>query len=317
MKKILCICFSATFQRSVSFAQVELEKVNRSEHYGLYASGKAVNSARILAQMEPGCVETVCPLGQENMKEFIELADSDKLNLSYVTVPGKIRECWTLLDRKNASTTELVVGENNGALWTDEVCRTAEIKFLKLINEKLSDDDVAGVILAGSRQGKWSDDIYATIAGMAEDAGKVFLADYIGPDLLATLRACPGAIVKINDEEFCKTFLSSQDFEKWNSLGDGEKTDEFKSLLAEKNKEYGNIFVITRGTRTTIAAHNGNLSEYDVELVKPVNTTACGDSFNAGFMWEFLHSKDLAAAVKKGTWCAARNAESEVPGSIN
>lgn len=317
MKKILCICFSATFQRSVSFAQVELEKVNRSEHYGLYASGKAVNSARILSQLESGCVETLCPLGEQNMKEFIELSEADKLNLSYITVPGKIRECWTLLDKKNAGTTELVVGENNAELWTEQVCSTAEIKFLKLINQKLSDDDVAGVILAGSRQGKWSDDIYATIAGMAEDKGKLFLADYIDSDLLLTLKSCSSAIVKINDEEFCKTFMTPVDFEKWNELGEKEKTAGFKSLLEKKHKECGNTFVITRGTRTTVTASGGEIAEHAVEIVKAVNTTACGDSFNAGFMWEFLRSGDLALAVKKATWCAARNAESEVPGSIN
>ena len=74
MKKILCVCMSATYQRTVVFEKLALEKINRAHHYGLYASGKAVNSARVLAQLEKGSAVTVCPLGQKNSAEFIELA---------------------------------------------------------------------------------------------------------------------------------------------------------------------------------------------------------------------------------------------------
>ena len=97
MKKILCICMSATYQRTVVFEKLALEKINRSHHYGLYASGKAVNTARVLAQLEKGSAVTVCPLGKQNSAEFIELAERDGLDLWYVDTPGKIRECWTLL----------------------------------------------------------------------------------------------------------------------------------------------------------------------------------------------------------------------------
>ena len=111
MKKFFCICFSSTLQRTITFSKVQLEQVNRSEKYRLDASGKAVNSARILAQLEKDCVTTFCPLGLSNHKEFIELAEQDNLNLMYTMVPGKIRECWTLLDKNAKTTTELVVSE--------------------------------------------------------------------------------------------------------------------------------------------------------------------------------------------------------------
>ena len=52
MKKILCVCLSSTLQRTISFSQLKLTKVNRSEHYRQDASGKAVNSARVLTQLE-------------------------------------------------------------------------------------------------------------------------------------------------------------------------------------------------------------------------------------------------------------------------
>ena len=45
MKKILCVCMSSTIQRTITFENLTLTKVNRSRHYRIDASGKAVNSA--------------------------------------------------------------------------------------------------------------------------------------------------------------------------------------------------------------------------------------------------------------------------------
>ena len=111
MKKILCICFSSTFQRSINFRNISLNQVNRSESYLKYASGKAINSARVLEQLESNCVKCFCPLGEKDFSAFIELAKKDNLKIEYTLIPGNTRECWTLLDRENHTTTELVVSE--------------------------------------------------------------------------------------------------------------------------------------------------------------------------------------------------------------
>lgn len=299
MKKILCICLSSTLQRTINFEDLTLTQVNRSKSYRQDASGKAVNSARVLNQMEEGCAKVICPLGEKNQQLFLDLAANDKLDITSVTIPGFTRECWTLLDRKAGTTTELVVGE---APLSDEdgKIRNAEIKLLKYINEAF--DQVDGVLLAGSRPGVWSEDLYATIAGMAKDAGKLFLADYIGPDMERTLKSTVPDIIKINDEEFIKTFGGSQ--------------DQLKELIKEKSAQLHNMIIVTRGTDPTYAAKDGEFFEEPTEKVQAVNTTACGDSFNAGFIYEYLNSGDFQAALKKGTWAAARNAELECPGAV-
>ena len=199
MKKILCICLSSTIQRTISFDSLTLTKVNRSKHYRQDASGKAVNSARVLTQLEPDCATVVCPLGDKNLKTFTDDAARDNLNLLYTTIPGATRECWTLLDRTAGTTTELVVGE--ALLESEEDKKSvaaAEIKLLKVINDILPKVDA--VLLAGSRPAIWSDDLYATISGMTQDAGKIFLADYTGPDMAKTLAAAVPQIIKINEE---------------------------------------------------------------------------------------------------------------------
>ena len=296
MKKILCICLSSTIQRSVTFEKVQLEHVNRSEHYVEHASGKAVNSARVLNQLEKGCVKIICPLGENNAQHFLNLAQKDGLDISYVTIPGSTRICWTLLDRTAGTTTEIVVGEP-----IEDISQQPEVKLLKLLVDFLPEIDA--VLLAGSRPNIWSKDLYAAIAGMTKDAGKIFLADYIGDDLQLTLKSVTPDIIKINDEEFEKTF--------------GVESVNLKTAITEKSRELQNMIVVTRGCDSTYAAKNGEFFECPAEVVKPVNTTACGDSFNAGFLHDYLNNGDFMKALQKGTWAAARNAESEIPGSIN
>lgn len=296
MKKILCICLSSTIQRSVTFEKVQLEHVNRSEHYVEHASGKAVNSARVLNQLEKGCVKIICPLGENNAQHFLNLAQKDGLDISYVTIPGSTRICWTLLDRTSGTTTEIVVGEP-----MEDISQQPEVKLLKLLVDFLPEIDA--VLLAGSRPNIWSKDLYAAIAGMTKDAGKIFLADYIGDDLQLTLKSVTPDIIKINDEEFEKTF--------------GVESVNLKTAITEKSRELQNMIVVTRGCDSTYAAKNGEFFECPAEVVKPVNTTACGDSFNAGFLHDYLNNGDFMKALQKGTWAAARNAESEIPGSIN
>ena len=302
MKRILCICLSSTIQRTITFDSLTLTKVNRSKKYRQDASGKAVNSARVLTQLEEGCATVVCPLGEKNLSTFTDEAAKDKLNLLYATIPGATRECWTLLDRTAGTTTELVVGE--AILESDEdkkAVAAAEIKLLKVINDVLPQVDA--VLLAGSRPAIWSEDLYATISGMTQDAGKILLADYIGPDMTRTLSTAVPQIIKINEEEFRTSFPEVSGLP-------------LKDAIIKKSSELKNIVVVTRGTDSTRAAVRGEYFECPTEKVAALNTTACGDSFNAGFLYEYLCSGDIAAALKKGTWCAARNAENEAPGSI-
>ncbi|MBO4534114.1 MAG: hypothetical protein J5726_10545 [Treponema sp.] len=296
MKKILCVCFSATYQRSVLFDSFTEGEVNRSRRYSLYASGKAVNSARVLNQLEKGCAITVCPLGNENDQEFIALAQNDGLGLEYVSVPGKIRECWTLMDSSRNVTTELVVGEPPAAT---ELTENYDIKMLRLITEKLTECDA--MILAGSRQGIWPQGFYADICGIALDNGKLVLADFTGQDLLDAVKRAVPSVIKINAQEYERTFGQAPTQEN----------------LCAKSRELNNIIVITRGTDSTLAADHGTFYECPTLKVKAINPIACGDSFNAGFVHEYLATADLEKSLQKATWCAAQNAASEVPGSIN
>ena len=315
MKKFLCISFSSTLQKTVTFPSVKLEEVNRSDHYRLDASGKAVNAARILAQLEKDCVTTFCPLGDLNYKDFEKLAKEDNLNLRYTKLPGYTRECITLLDKTLGTTTELVISEP--VLKRTEDFEAAE-KNLMGVELPAMIDDADAVLLAGSRPGIWTDDMYPELSKYAVQKGKLLLVDFHGKDLIKTLEVCTPSIIKINEDEFSWTFRKqSQQGQQKSENKDDELTEtELKNLIVSKSCELNNIIIITRGTKSVYAANKGEFTECPIEKVKAVNTTACGDSFNAGFLYEYANTGNFQAALQKGVWCASRNAESEVPGTI-
>lgn len=314
MKNFLCICFSSTLQKTVTFPSVKLEAVNRSEHYRIDASGKAVNAARVLAQLEKDCVTTFCPLGENDYRFFEKLAEQDNLNLIYSKIPGNTRECLTLLDKTAGTTTEIVISEPPLKRTKDFEATERAIVQVHLPTYM---EEADAVMLAGSRPSFWSDDVYPTLAKAAIDSGKILLVDYHGKDLLITLKVCTPSIIKINEDEFSWTFGTPQD-DKSTPQNDKSASREqlLKAQITAKSRELKNIIIVTRGSKSTFAANKGSFIECPTEKITPVNTTACGDSFNAGFLYEYTNTANFEAALQKATWCAARNAESEVPGSI-
>lgn len=300
MSKFLCVGLSPSIQRTVSFDSVVKNSVNRSSEYRFDASGKAANSARVLNQLEKKSARLVCPLGAENISFFKKLAERDGLAVNPVEIPGRTRECWTLLDASDGGTTELVAEEP----CFSSVFEEAEEKLFEIVRFEVKNADA--VLVAGSSPASWKKETVPCIAKIVSQNKKIFLADYWGKALLDTIEFCVPNIIKINEEEFLNTFGTKT------SRSDGD----FRHLVSDKSIELGCILVVTRGEKSTFAADKGNFVEFPVEKIKTVNTTASGDAFSAGFLYEYLKSKDFLKSLEKGTWCAARNAESKIPGSI-
>ena len=299
--KILCVCLSATIQRTIKFESFSVNNVNRSQDWREDASGKALNSARVLNQLEPGCSTALCPVGSANAEHFLVLASRDKdLYVHPVYIEGNTRECWTLLDSKKSTTTEIVPDEPSSLAHIAGA--EAELELIEAVREYMAAYDA--LLFAGSRPAAWSANICSRICEVAHKAGKVVLADFRGKDLLETLELCVPQIIKINEEEFCQTFGGS-------TLSE----EELEKAVTSKSEELQNIIVVTRGEKATIAAEKGTSYRCESEKVEVLNSTGCGDAFSAGFLYEYLKSKNIEESLKKGTNCAALNAQTIVPGS--
>ncbi|MBQ8678460.1 MAG: hypothetical protein IJ530_01725 [Treponema sp.] len=300
--KILCVCLSSTIQRTIKFDSFTTGQINRSQIWREDASGKALNAARVLNQLEEGSSVALCPVGNSNAEHFMVLASRDNdLYVHPIYVEGNTRECWTLLDAKTGSTTEVIsdAAEDLHHLAGAE----AELDLIESIREYMAVCDA--LLIAGSRPVTWSKNICARICEVAHKAGKPILADFRGEDLLDTLKVCTPQIIKINEDEFYQTFGNS-------SLNENE----LEQAISKKSEELHNIIVVTRGAKDTLAAENGKSYRCPTEKVTPLNTTACGDSFDAGFIREYLLSKNIEAALSLGNHCGALNSQTIVPGSI-
>lgn len=300
MTRIVTAGASPSIQKTAFFRLLELGQVNRSTGYRLDASGKAVNAARVLRQLSSDSCVNVSPLGEENAQLFLQLAAKDSLTVVPVPVPGRTRFCYTLLEPSSGRTTELVVDEDADA---GDYHSYADA-FLGKISETIQ--GAHAFLLAGSRPAFWPEDLYPRIAAAARIAGVLFMADYRGKDLLATLSESVPSIIKINDSEFCETFACPA------QLND----ERLEWEVAERSREFNTIFVVTRGTRATIAAKAGKVYIKPVQDVRVQNTIGCGDAFSAGFLHSFVATGSIEAALDIGTDCAARNAAVNRPGSI-
>ena len=300
--RILCVCLSATIQRTLCFDAFSVDAVNRTKTWREDASGKALNASRVLNQLDPGSSIALCPVGNKNADHFMELVShDDALHVHPVYITGKTRSCWTLLDDSHATTTEIVADEPADPYHLAGA--EAEIELLEAVKEYMQIGDA--LLFAGSRPAQWYANICARICEAAIKSGKIVLVDYWGKDLLTTLQSCTPQIIKINQDEYCGTFAQK-------ALSE----EELIASVTAKSAELHNIIIVTRGTEDTIAANDGKLFRQPVEKLHPVNTTACGDAFAAGFLNEYLKVKDFSSALKNANWCAARNAQSIVPGAI-
>ena len=209
--QILCVCLSATIQRTLSFDSFSVDRVNRAKTWREDASGKALNAARVLNQIEPGCSLALCPVGNDNAERFMNLAAHDTdLYVQPIYTSGNTRECWTLLGNDTAETTEVVCDEltDNRHLAGAE----AELELLEAVREYMQLFDA--LLFAGSRPAQRSANLCARICKLALDAGKIVLVDFCGKELLDTLKTGVPHIIKINEEEFYKTFGGSQQSEE-------------------------------------------------------------------------------------------------------
>jgi sugar/nucleoside kinase (ribokinase family) len=59
--------------------------------------------------------------------------------------------------------------------------------------------------------------------------------------------------------------------------------------------------VLTLGAAGSIAIRNGEtIAEPALPLEKVIDTTGCGDAFQAGFTAEYIESRDIRKALRKG-----------------
>ena len=103
----LTVCLNPTLQKTIVLDELHENRVNRSDEYYFDASGKGVNVSRVLTQLGEPVVHLTQADGMYR-NQFISLAATDGITVVPVASRSEIRFCYTLLNRHNHTSTEIV-----------------------------------------------------------------------------------------------------------------------------------------------------------------------------------------------------------------
>ena len=300
MPRFLVVCLNPTFQRTVTLEHLECGEVNRGTAARLDASGKGVNTARVLRQLGAS-VRHLTHLGPERDR-LLDLCRADKLDILWEPSDSIIRTCTTVLHGDTGQTTEII--EPSGAV--DE--GTAE-RIQKVFEREIGDAD--WLIISGTRTPGYPDGLYVDFVETAAEAGVKTAADFHGDELRRGMQRGLNA-VKINLVEFTQTFLPGVKASEGEDSGAVEKVKKKMRELSSR----GCDIVVTRGTREVLFARGGKVAGCAPSRVKAVNTIGSGDAFTAGFVFSLANGSGISEAADVGARCGAMNAALLRPGSI-
>jgi len=89
--------------------------------------------------------------------------------------------------------------------------------------------------------------------------------------------------------------------------GKEQDSPEFRKTLKDWSQKYKTIFTATLGESGSVSYKNGE--EFicpAVKVAKVVDTTGCGDSYQAGFIMDYLKNKNILSAMQTGSQYASK-----------
>ena len=307
-KSFLSVCMNHTIQKTLVFGDIIVDTVNRVSLHRLDASGKGINVCRVLTQLGKNCVH-LTQLGGNFRPLFLELCALDGLNIEWVESYSSIRFCYTLINKKSKSITELV---EEG----EELEEGTEGRLLKAYEKLLP--GISTVIISGSMAAGFSTSLICEMVRLAKASSLRVILDIRGKDLRECFPWKPD-IIKPNLYEFASTF--APDLVTGNEINTLHHTESaIKTRIAGICKEifdkHGCKIVLSRGSKAIWYAENGEMAEFQVDPITPVNTTGSGDAFSAGLAAALEDGLSLKDAVEKGAGCGKLNAGLLRPGII-
>jgi 1-phosphofructokinase/tagatose 6-phosphate kinase len=285
-----------TLQKVLCFSNLITDKVNRTSRYRFDTAGKGLNVCRVLSQLGKPALH-LTHLGGDLRPLFLALAGREGMTIHWVESGSPIRFCYTLINDRDGSVTELIEDARPVEEGTEERIRAA---YETLLPERHT------VVIAGTRAPGFSDDLVPSMVRRAREEGRRVVLDLRGTDLINSLPYEPD-VIKPNLLEFAATF--APDLIRGTEIADDEKTaSRIRELCRSLCAQYRCGIVLTRGSKPVWYAQGDDFAEFPLEAVKPVNTTGSGDAFTAGLAAALGEGASLAAAVAGGVRCGSLNA---------
>ena len=291
---ILCVGTTPAVQRVMVFDRLVLDSVNRAKRTLDGAAGKSVNVAKVLQAF--GCKPVALGVaGGDSGRFVLDILRSRGIEIEFVPVAVRTRQCTTLIDESSGRQTELV--EESGPVDDDT---PAVLK--RLFEQKL--ERSKAVVLSGTLAPGMGETFYRECVEMANRLGILSLVDAKGAALEDCLAVGPG-VVKPN--------LSELEATLGRRLADEAAVIEGMREMLQRGARR---VVVTAGKSPSLACDKTGCWRITHPSIHAVNAIGSGDAFTAGLVWKLVEGETLDEACRWGSAAGAANALSLMPGDV-
>jgi tagatose 6-phosphate kinase len=293
---IITLSTTPALQRTMTFASLQIDAVNRASEVAEYASGKSINAARVAHALGAATVTTGF-LGGDRGRACRRDLDATGIAHDFVEVASQTRLCITAVDHHGGAATEMI--EEAAPVRSDD----AESLLAKL-RELLQHAKV--LVLSGRLAPGVGDDFYASCVRLAHEANVWSIVDAVGEPLRLALAERP-FLIKPNRAELAATVRA-------------HVVGEDLSLFDAMRHCIGlgaQWIVVTDGGRDSFVSDGTQLfriPSLPVDVISPIGS---GDAFAAGIAVALMRGDDVPVACTLGTACGAANATTALAGHVD
>jgi tagatose 6-phosphate kinase len=291
---ILCIGTTPAAQRVMVFRRLSLDAVNRAATTVDGAAGKSVNVAKVLKAIgeQPLAVGF---FGGDRGAEVRAVLEREGVEMDFVNVAARTRQCITVIDEAAGTNTELVEESRPAAPEDYE-------SLMAIVRRRIP--GCRAVVMSGTIAPGGAVDLYKRCTELATQAGALTIVDAQGAALNEALKARPG-LVKPNRPELAATVGASLDSEQ-----------AVKSALEQLCARGAQRAIVTAGKDPALAFDGRRFWRVISPRIKAVNPIGSGDAFTAGLVSRLLRGDDLGEACRWAAATGAANALTLMAGEV-
>ena len=292
---IICLGTTPAVQRTMTFATLHVDGVNRATRVTQTASGKSLNAARV-ARTLGGDVLATGFIGGDAGAFIRKDLDAAGIRHDFVDVGPTTRTCVTVVDESAGTATELIEESK-------EIEPDAWPRLVDRLDAHLRTADA--LVMSGTLTPGAPRDFYGQCVARAALHGVRTIVDAAGEPLRHAISAKP-FIVKPNREELGRTLGVD-------TSSEAGLRDAMRRVVASGAQ----WVVVTMGREGAIAWDGNAFWRVAIPEVKVVNTIGSGDSFAAGLAVALTSGPPLPEALALATACGVANAMTSVAGHVH
>ena len=305
MRKIIAILMNPTVDIIYNIDHFEVGGTYKVKKPLTLPVGKAISFCLALKSLNPNfnSLKLLGFVGRDEFTLYSDFLNKKKVDFDLIPIRGKTRSNKTIVDSIQHTTTH--IRELGFEIKNKDI-----IKFKSKLRKIVKTNDI--IILSGSIPPNVDPKIYNEIIMEYKKVGGILTLDTSGLPLINGLKANP-FLIKPNLSEFNQIMNNIYEI-NYDSFKDSVNIkkiiDHAQSLLNDDLQ----IILITLGKFGAIYVTRGKSYQGFIEVGTVLDTVGCGDSFLAGFIYNYYQKKTLKECFKLALACGTANTLVSGPG---